>query len=136
MYASIEDEVEVQRLLSRFNMSMDMGDPKDWAACYTPDGRFVLANAQPTVVEGRDALVEFCTTTQKNYRIRHHSTNLQVTVSDEGLDATSYMTLVDVDAGNAVILTGVIHDRLVEHEGQWLIAERRLDPDAQVDLRE
>jgi 3-phenylpropionate/cinnamic acid dioxygenase small subunit len=134
--ASIEDEIAVGRLLTRFNFAMDMGDPKDWAACYTPDGRFRIENPEPVVVEGRDALVEFCVKTQSSYRIRHHSTNVAVSVTDEGLYSTSYMTLVDVDNGNAIILTGVIHDRLRRHEGAWLIAERRLVPDAPVVIRE
>jgi SnoaL-like domain len=54
MPLSIEDQLEIQRLISRYNFAIDAGKGDDFAACFVPDGVFRVGGE--TRARGREAL--------------------------------------------------------------------------------
>lgn len=122
-----QDYIDIEQLYATYNHAIDAGDGEGWAATFTPDGTF-------NRLEGKDALVGFI----KNWREhrnganrRHWNSNLRITASAEGANATVMLMLLDVGAQPpSIAMTGLYTDVLVKTQQGWRFKSRQVKGDA------
>jgi hypothetical protein len=106
-----QDYNDIQQLYARYNLAIDSGNGEAWAGTFTPDGVFNTTN------KGHDALVQFV----KDWREkrvganrRHLNSNMVLTPTAEGANASIYLLLLNVGVRPATIATtGIYEDVLV-----------------------
>lgn len=119
----------IERTVVTYCDAVDRGDIDTVAGRFTVDA-FVDYGPRTTAT-GRDEIVRLfgglrTTATATSHRL----TNLVIELDDDTARATSYVTawhaLVD-PPGEQLIIHGRYLDRLEQVDGDWLIAERRLE---------
>jgi 3-phenylpropionate/cinnamic acid dioxygenase small subunit len=125
---------ELDLLYVRYARTIDAGDGVGWAACFTPDGRFVSAGGATAV--GAAELAAFARGmhagwTRDGLSGRHWASNLLVDASsgtgeDQVLRASCYGFVLTARANEApgFLLSSVYADRVVRTGGAWRFAER------------
>ena len=122
-----QDYIDIEQLYATYNHAIDAGDGEAWAATFTPDGSF-------NSFKGKDALVGFV----KNWREkrnganrRHWNSNLRITPSADGANATVMLMLLDVGAQPpSIAVTGQYTDLLVKTPNGWRFKARQFKADA------
>lgn len=111
----------VEQQIRRFAMLNDAHDADGLAAMFTRDGSFARPTEPDAPVVGRDAIHAFFR--DRPQRVTRHvmANTLVEIVSQTEARAHSYVMLYMADK----TLIGDFHDRLEQHDGQWLFAERR-----------
>lgn len=66
----VEDVVEIERLISRFNFAFDRRDAKGFAECFTADGGFLLGDDEQA--RGHDGLAAYVDDGARPASTRHH----------------------------------------------------------------
>jgi hypothetical protein len=126
---SIEDHLAIQQLYNRYNHQLDYSRAEEWAACFTEDGTFEAPGVIPRV-EGRTALVAFCSEVMPGFKARHINTN-HVFEGDAGAaTGTCYMFSWQVPGGlvpMTLLNTGVYVDTLAKAGGEWRFKTRTLN---------
>ena len=111
------DYAEIQQLYARYNHAIDYGDAEAYAALFVPDGSF-------NNFKGHDALVAFIKN-RKTINLRHWNTNLMITATPEGADASVYMMFVDNAARPPdITAAGKYQDSLVRTPQGWRFNKR------------
>lgn len=118
-----QDYIDIEQLYATYNHAIDAGDGEAWAATFTPDGSF-------NRFKGKDALVAFI----KNWREkmnganrRHWNSNLRITASAEGANATVMLMLLDVGAQPpSIASTGHYTDVLAKTPDGWRFKSRQV----------
>lgn len=122
-----QDYIDIEQLYATYNHAIDAGDGEAWAATFTPEGSF-------NRFKGKDALVGFI----KNWREkmnganrRHWNTNLRITPSADGANATVLLMLLDVGTQPpSIAMTGQYTDVLVKTPNGWRFKSRQVKGDA------
>lgn len=117
-----QDYTDIQQLYARYNLAIDTGDAEGWAATFISDGVFNNTN------KGHAALVQFI----KDWREkrdganrRHLNSNLVLTPTADGANASIYLLLLNVGVRPSVIAsTGIYEDALVRTPQGWRFKSR------------
>ena len=130
-----QDYNDIQQLYARYNLAIDTGNAEGWAATFTPDGVFNNTN------KGHDALVQFI----KDWREkrdganrRHLNSNMVLTPTGDGANASIYLLLLNVGVRPATIATtGIYEDVLVRTPQGWRFKSRivHADPGPRTELK-
>jgi hypothetical protein len=130
-----QDYNDIQQLYARYNLAIDTGNGEGWAATFTPDGVFNTTN------KGHDALVQFI----KDWRDkrdganrRHLNSNMVLTPTADGAQASIYLLLLNVGVRPATIATtGIYEDVLVRTPQGWRFKSRivHADPAPRTELK-
>jgi len=125
---SVEDQLEIQQLYSRYNHAIDFGDADGWAACFTADGVFNGGGGGPQT--GTEALKGFATAFAARMKARHWNTNLVVEGTDSGARGKCYLMLMNLkDKPAAPMVTAVYHDELARTADGWKFTSRAVQND-------
>lgn len=119
----------IQDCISRCAWSLDRGDSRGLADCFTPSGSIVLTDGKRFT--GAAELRAFAAEAGRtpNFRGRqHHVRPLFVEHGPDGPVCTSYYQVVRSDVGKApaIVSLGYYTDRFASHDGRLLLAERKL----------
>ena len=135
---SIEDKLEINELIARYNVAIDSGDAVGWARTFTPDGVFDGIVGR---FEGRDEIADFArrywTDPQyEDFRSCQHWVN-NVLIEGDGDAATpraDHQMVQPTKSGGRILLVARYNDTLRRLDGEWLFSRRRVrahdDPDA------
>ncbi|CAM3233133.1 nuclear transport factor 2 family protein [Mycobacterium intermedium] len=125
----VEDVLEIERLISRYNFAFDRRDAEGFASCFTADGGFFLGDEEQT--RGHDGLAEYVAAMKVPGQLRHVITS--VLAEGDGASATSqaYCTVFASSPGGGyqVIAQGVYRDELTKGADGWRFTRRRFDQD-------
>ncbi|BBZ20755.1 nuclear transport factor 2 family protein [Mycolicibacterium gadium] len=125
----VEDVVEIERLVSRYNFAFDRRDAEGFAHCFTADGSFFLGDDEQT--RGHDGLAAYVAATAVSGQLRHVTTS--VLAEGDGTSATSqaYCTVFVSNPGGGyqVIAQGIYRDELTKNADGWRFCKRRFDQD-------
>ena len=119
-----QDYIEIEQLYAAYNMAIDSGDAKAWAATFTPDGSF-------NRFTGKEALEGFINQWRDKMNgggRRHFNSNLRIVPSAEGANGSVYLMLVDVNA--KTFTTASYADTLVKTAEGWRFKTRVTKADA------
>jgi hypothetical protein len=135
MKLTTQDYNDIQQLYARYNLAIDTGNAEGWAATFIPDGVFNNTN------KGHDALVQFI----KDWREkrdganrRHLNSNMVLTPTADGANASIYLLLLNVGVRPATIATtGIYEDVLVRTPQGWRFKSRivHADPGPRTELK-
>jgi uncharacterized protein (TIGR02246 family) len=123
MPLTVEDRMDIQDLLARYNHAIDGGDAETWAATFTPDGTFTSGS---NAFQGREQLTAFAKSFAERMAGTRHWVN-NVVIDGEGDRATlrCYLHLLRVGDGAAqTVSTARYQDELRRVDGAWRFAAR------------
>lgn len=116
------DRHRIEDLLGRWCWLMDSGAGKEWAALWTPDGRFT---GLPEPVEGREQLSTLPVQQYEmgNGKFRHMMANitLEPGASADEVIAQTYSALSNWNEGGALMAFAKVRFTLVRQDGDWKI---------------
>jgi hypothetical protein len=121
-----DDYVEIYQLYSAYSMALDTGNGAGRVATFTPDGTFSWFQSKH-VPETMDTVLKRTNAYgQKKRPVGGHLlTNIHITPTAEGVDATCYAILGGPDAdGNIEISPGFYTDTLVKTSEGWRFKTR------------
>lgn len=126
MALSIEDRLDIQDLLARYNTAIDSGDAEAWAATFTSDGTFESGGRTH---EGTEALTTFARGfAERMAGARHWNNNLVIEGDGDQATLTCYLLLM---RANQVVTSARYQDTLRKVDGHWKFASRKVVPDTQ-----
>ncbi len=121
------EKLAIQDLVARYAHAIDGLDPEAWAQCFTPDGVFQLGSQE---LRGRAKLRAYGEVHVREIRCRHMTGNLLYKINgNEATGEVSVLGTLATPGGYKFFAQGRYIDRLVKHDGQWLIKHRRVDLD-------
>ena len=121
------EKMAIQELFARYAHAIDDLKPEAWVACFSPDGVFQVGRR---AMKGQAALRGYADVHVQEVRCRHMMANFLYRV--EGEQATgqcSMLATLATPGGYKIFAQGRYVDRLVKHDGEWLIAHRRVETD-------
>jgi hypothetical protein len=127
---SADDYVEILQLYAEFNTSLDLGLADRYVATWTDDGEFTggrpperaTKERSPDVV-GKDRLRQMARPGGSGGR--HMITNLVVTRTAEGANATCYLLLMNPRTSPPTVTeTAIYNDTLVKTKDGWKFKKR------------
>ena len=135
---SVEDKIEINELIARYNVAIDTGDAEGWAATFAPDGVFDGIVGR---FEGREQIEAFARRywedpQYEDFRACQHWVN-NVLIDGEGDEATlraDHQMVRPTPTGGEILLVAFYDDRLRRIDGHWLFSRRCVrahdDPEA------
>jgi hypothetical protein len=125
MVLTIDDHLEIQTLVARYNHAVDSGDGEAFAVTF--------ADAGALHVEGREALARFAEGLPDSQRVpRQIASNLLVSCDRDRATAQSYVqmfTLAGDPPVQQVAASGRYPDDLVTIDDRWHFERRVFTPD-------
>ncbi len=125
MVLTIDDHLEIQTLVARYNHAVDSGDGEAFAVTFTEAG---VLDAGALYLAGREALARFAEGLPDSQRApRHITSNLLVDGDGDRATAQSYVqmfTLAGDPPVQQVAASGRYHDDLVKIDGRWHFERR------------
>jgi uncharacterized protein (TIGR02246 family) len=128
-----EDIVAIEQLLNRYCHKLDQGDVEAVVALFAEDAVLLPEYEGSREYAGRDAIRAWYSNYGRTVHaatrgLRHKISTASIEVA--GAEATSACYLdadsVDVRTGKRTLAGGRYLDRLVRHDGRWLIRQRRI----------
>lgn len=122
---------EIEDLYSRYNHAVDRFQADEFVELFAPDGYFESSSRH----EGREALREFVAARKARLadaevtNQQHWTSNLVLRIRGNHVSAECYLMRIGTDraTGNAIVLgTGKYIDELVQIDGIWLFASRKV----------
>lgn len=117
-------------LYGRYAHLYDDGRADEFASLFTADALFTVVGREP--VRGRTAIAEAARRGVATLPgVRHLISSVAIDTAPDGATATgrAYVQAVQVDGDSVRLVTlGRYTDRLVLHDGRWLIADHRYEP--------
>jgi uncharacterized protein (TIGR02246 family) len=131
MGLTIEDHMEIQDLVARYNQAVDSGNGSAFADTFTEDGAL---DAAGSVLQGREALQGFADAVPSSVnQPRHIATNLVIEGDGDQARVRAYLqmyALMGEPARQGVAASGKYDDRLAKVNGSWRFLRRTFTPDA------
>lgn len=134
----LTDNLEIGRLLSRYNDTVDDFDFSGWADCFVEGGVFDGAYQSFSLPGDLEKFKKMSLDIMSEApNIRHFTTNLVVDVAGDTAKAKSFLLLVSTPnsredgtiPNSRIIQAGTYFDDLVRVSGQWKIKLRRVKID-------
>ena len=127
----------IEDVIIRYAWAYDEQETDAAATLFTEDGVLQPSAPGSAPVVGREAIAAYLGAARAGRATageqpRHLVNNVRVVEAAGGVaDVVSYMTLVvtAADGTSAVVIAGTYADRLVEVDGRWQIASRRIQFD-------
>lgn len=125
---STTDRLDLLELYARYAWAYDGGHAEEYAALFTPDGRFERPGAEP--VCGRGDLAGLVTAAQgRGSGYTHVTSNVVVAATSDGASGRAYVVLLRIEPGAVSLLAaGRYHDEFVRMPDGWRISTRRFEP--------
>jgi hypothetical protein len=129
---SADDRLEIAELYARYNLASDIGDPLEYAECFTIDG---LLKAGALEVRGRQALGAYKRQDQsgRDGRLRRHWNTLPVLdlVGNDVVHGRCYLLAFNGTprAPLELVDSGIYDDSICRIDGRWLFSTRTLHRD-------
>jgi SnoaL-like domain len=121
------EKLAIQERCARYCHTIDNQDSQGWAECFTPDGAFEFDGS---VVRGHAALREYAEVHAKVMRCRHMTVNhLYDVKGDEATGRATTVVTLATEGGYKILGDAGYEDRLVKHNGRWLIDHRKCQTD-------
>ena len=131
------DKQQITELLTRYMRSIDRGDIATLRACYTPDATEEHGGIYSGPAQGYIDTIERALTNPRAVGT-HTVANLLVEVEGDRAQSEHYVLALTRVRADGVVSDSLISSRIVDdlerHDGQWLIARRRLRFDWAHDL--
>lgn len=130
---SVEDQLAIHELYSRYNRTIDAGNAEGFAECFTAAG--VLAVSPDLVVRGAEELSDFARGRyeQRQGRGRHFISNVWAEPSKDGARGGAYfmhlMAPGEGDATTTISRSGIYADELTWQYGEWRFSKRTIHAD-------
>lgn len=123
---ALEDELAIHRLIVRYGLGVDAGDPERGAAVFTEDGVYDVDVGR---MEGREAVREMVRGARHQEMVGHcaHQIGPAVVTLDgsERATAAGYSRVyLETRAGTHVYRVSANRWELVKRDGEWQIARR------------
>jgi uncharacterized protein (TIGR02246 family) len=130
MGLTVEDHLEIQGLMARYNQAVDSGDGSTFADTFTEDGAL---DAMGSVFEGRAALKSFADAVPSAAKEpRHIATNVIIEGDGDRARIRAYLqmyALMGEPARQQVAASGRYDDELAKVDGSWRFVRRTFTPD-------
>lgn len=127
---TIEDYLEIQRLMFSFNVRFDEGDADGFSALFTEDGHLNAGSGPcPTDEDRRAKVID----SRSRPPHRHFTTNVIVDPDESDPNrARSYGHFIYMELIDGTYVTksiGTYKDELVKQDGRWLFRRRTATSD-------
>lgn len=131
MPLTVEDRLDIQDLLARYNQAIDGGDGEAWAETFAPDG--IFHSDRRGTHQGRETLAAFARERHADGGPRRHWTN-NVVIEGDGDEATMrvYLLMLSVDGAPELMGTARYEDQLRRIDGAWKFVRRDITTDVPV----
>ena len=129
---TIEDKINIQELITKYNITLDTKNIDEWTNTWTEDGKWTAPFGE---AKGKTELKNMINQITNEFASgkRHVSTNIIVedVSANNGLaNARSYLTLIEAQKTPEVVATGIYSDTLKKDgSGKWRFFQRKLDID-------
>ena len=121
----MDDYEAIRRLLAEYCIGTDTGDTDRWSNCFADDIVFDGPFGTFDSKEAGRAYHLAAGDAPKNFR--HVNSNAVIDIDGNDAVVHSYIQVFDQTGGTPVmIFLGFYDDRLVKHDGRWLIRSRKL----------
>ena len=136
MSISLEDRLAIHEFLARAAYAYDVRDVALLESGFAPDASLSMRIAGGDLIgpfEGREAIMGLMNGSmaeQTDVR-KHVISNVFIDEGDDGIKATSFLTLIATeDAETRLLSAGIYRDTLVQDDmGNWQLARRHIDLD-------
>jgi ketosteroid isomerase-like protein len=120
------DIQKIKALNAKYNFSLDEGNAKAWASCFTADGAFsaTIDGAKPEGAEQLEAFVPTCTATFGT--MYHLTTNEIISVDGENARQKCYLQFFTKKDGALDGYICVYDDWLKRENGDWKYSRREV----------
>ena len=129
---TIEDKINIQELITKYNITLDTKNIDEWTNTWTEDGKWTAPFGE---AKGKTELKNMINQITNEFASgkRHVSTNIIVedVSANNGLaNARSYLTVIEAQKTPEVVATGIYSDTLKKDgSGKWRFFQRKLDID-------
>jgi 3-phenylpropionate/cinnamic acid dioxygenase small subunit len=126
---TVHDRLTIHEILARLDHAVDGGDWDGYIALFAEDG--VLDTGWTAPVAGTAAIRAWLVANEGNTSgKRHVVSNAVIDETEEGVRATSYLTVIEREEIPRVVATALITDDLVRRGDGWAVARHtvRVDP--------
>ncbi|MGH7806385.1 MAG: nuclear transport factor 2 family protein [Candidatus Binatia bacterium] len=130
MPLSGDDWSAIANTLARYCHTVDFGDARGWAECFTEDGLFeesMFDRGVVTRLRGRKEMEDFVAAAHRLMPhvvfARHNVSNQLIEGDGDRATAVSFVTFINTFDGSAIV-TAVYRDRLRKVGGRWLFEHR------------
>lgn len=119
----------IRDLLARYCECLDEYDIDGVAACFSEDAIADYGAGRGGEIRGRDAIAARIRAGQAAFRRTHHQLGqIRIRLDEDSAETTSYqMTWHELASGRKDLVCLRYIDRLVNQDGEWLIAYRRVE---------
>jgi 3-phenylpropionate/cinnamic acid dioxygenase small subunit len=123
------EHAELRNLYSRFSFTRDTHRHEEWVSLFEDDGVFDIDDG---VFRGHDSLNRFSKTLEENLvaarvAIRHHVSDVEVTVKGDEATGRAYFEFYKVEEGIPTLAAlGTYTDHFRRVQDGWKIAERKV----------
>ncbi|CAN0579996.1 unnamed protein product [Ectocarpus sp. 12 AP-2014] len=119
----------IETVLIDYCAHLDRMDLAALGALFTTDCRVIYGDSPALQSEGRAALEESLARMWRWQRTAHHLSNVRIRLQGDATAQAESCVLAWHEApdGHTATLYGRYIDRLVQRQGNWLIAERRME---------
>ena len=126
MPLSVDDQLEIMQLLSKYYLANDNFDAETMAQLYTDDGALIVDGVER--LRGRENVVPYILKrAEGTSRLRHWSSNVSIEGEGGRARMRSYMMAYRTDEWQGVpVIMGEYDDELVKVDGAWRFSVRRL----------
>lgn len=125
---SMDDRTAILDLCARYNYAFDTCASEAWASTFTADG-VLAAEGDVGGAEGREALIEFCNVTAKQFAGGMHFTDNHLFEEDGAVVRHKCYVSHQMPVDNATVVTLVGYtDELVKVDGEWRFRSRHVGP--------
>jgi hypothetical protein len=133
---SVDDIVNIQQLVARYNFAFDSGDGEVFASCFIADGRFDYSADRR--IEGHERLRDFPAIGAGLGQIRHIVSSFLIDGDAGQAKSRCYCQVYAIDGkGSAFVMSqGVYEDGLTKTDDGWRFTERRYVADPVAPARE
>lgn len=121
---SLEDKESITSLLTQFCHAVD-ADDVTWVDMFTDDGVMSLTNGR--IIAGREALKEYAANQHADGSL-HLWANPVIDIDGDEATCTSYVFVVRGQGDPRIDKAARYSDRLRRVDGDWRLAERRIEP--------
>ena len=122
---TVEDTLNIQQLYARYSDAIMRNDPETFASCWSDDAYWLLLGNE---YRGKEAIVEAYTNSVvgTDYILHLAMAPLISVDGDKAKVRSQIQEILHFAGGGAMLILGNYNDELIEVDGQWRFADRRI----------